>query len=114
MPTAVLNARHATLHAKVRELFEDISGTPMADADGATTFIDQGMDSLVLTQAALQVKKHFKINLSFRQLMEGCRSFDLLVDHLDKSLPPEPTAFPNNYGASPPTTPASIPRSRRR
>jgi amino acid adenylation domain-containing protein len=92
MPTAVLNARHATLHAKVRELFEDISGTPMADADGATTFIDQGMDSLVLTQAALQVKKHFKINISFRQLMEGCRSFDLLVDHLDKSLPPEPTA----------------------
>ncbi|MGJ7489005.1 amino acid adenylation domain-containing protein [Variovorax sp. ZT4R33] len=92
MSTDVLTARHATLHAKVRELFEDISGTPMADADGASAFIDQGMDSLVLTQAALQVKKHFKINISFRQLMEGCRSFDLLVDHLDKSLPPEPAS----------------------
>jgi amino acid adenylation domain-containing protein len=100
MSTAVLNTRHATLHAKVRELFEDISGTPMADADGATSFIDQGMDSLVLTQAALQVKKHFKINISFRQLMEGCRSFDLLVDHLDKSLPPEPAAAPQRAAAA--------------
>jgi amino acid adenylation domain-containing protein len=90
MPTALPPARRAALHAKVRELFEDISGTPMADADGAAPFIDQGLDSLVLTQAALQVKKHFRINITFRQLMEDCRSFDLLVDHLDKTLPPEP------------------------
>ncbi len=85
-------ARRPALHAKVRELFEDISGMPTAEADGATPFIDQGLDSLVLTQAALQVKKHFKINITFRQLMESCRSFDLLVDHLDKTLPPEPVA----------------------
>jgi amino acid adenylation domain-containing protein len=93
MPTtATATARRPALHAKLRELFEDISGTPMADADGATTFIDQGLDSLVLTQAALQVKKHFKVNISFRQLMEGCRSFDLLAAHLDETLPPEPAA----------------------
>ncbi|WP_374122374.1 amino acid adenylation domain-containing protein [Variovorax boronicumulans] len=91
MPTTA-TARRPALHAKLRELFEDISGTPMADADGATTFIDQGLDSLVLTQAALQVKKHFKVNISFRQLMEGCRSFDLLAAHLDETLPPEPAA----------------------
>ncbi|MGI4779576.1 MAG: amino acid adenylation domain-containing protein [Janthinobacterium lividum] len=88
--TAVSSPRRATLHAKVRELFEDISGTPMAQAEGTVSFIDQGLDSLVLTQAALQVKKHFKINITFRQLMEGCRSFDLLVEHLDRMLPPEP------------------------
>ena len=91
MPTPS-STRRPALHAKLRELFEDISGTPMADADGATTFIDQGLDSLVLTQAALQVKKHFKVNISFRQLMEGCRSFDLLAAHLDETLPPEPAA----------------------
>lgn len=90
MPTAP--ARRATLQAKLREVFEDISGTPMADADGATPFIDLGLDSLVLTQAALQVKKQFKTNISFRQLMEGCRSFDLLAEHLDNTLPPEPAA----------------------
>ncbi|MGJ7582520.1 amino acid adenylation domain-containing protein [Variovorax sp. RHLX14] len=90
--SAVSSTRRTALHAKVRELFEDISGTPMADADGAVSFIDQGLDSLVLTQAALQVKKHFKTNITFRQLMEGCRSFDLLVDHLDGLLPPEPAA----------------------
>ncbi|MDI3384129.1 amino acid adenylation domain-containing protein [Xenophilus aerolatus] len=90
MPT--VPARRATLQAKLREVFEDISGTPMADADGATPFIDLGLDSLVLTQAALQVKKQFKTNISFRQLMEGCRSFDLLAEHLDNTLPPEPAA----------------------
>jgi amino acid adenylation domain-containing protein len=92
MPT--VPARRAALQAKLREVFEDISGTPMADADGAASFIDLGLDSLVLTQAALQVKKQFKANISFRQLMEGCRSFDLLAEHLDNTLPPEPTAAP--------------------
>ena len=90
--SAVPSTRRTALHAKVRELFEDISGTPMADAEGAVSFIDQGLDSLVLTQAALQVKKHFKTNITFRQLMEGCRSFDLLVEHLNAVLPPEPAA----------------------
>ncbi len=109
--TSASPSTHRTaLHAKVRELFEDISGTPMADAEGAVSFIDQGMDSLVLTQAALQVKKHFKTNITFRQLMEGCRSFDLLVDHLDQVLPPEPvaaaTAMPVPQMAPAPLAPA--------
>ena len=32
------------------------------EADGAAPFVELGLDSLTLTQAALQVKKHFKVN----------------------------------------------------
>ncbi|MEJ7687881.1 MAG: amino acid adenylation domain-containing protein [Variovorax sp.] len=103
-----LAARRTLLHAKVRELFEDISGMPTAEADGATPFIDQGLDSLVLTQAALQVKKHFKINITFRQLMESCRSFDLLVDHIDKTLPQEPMAAAAVAGVAAPVAQPQI------
>jgi glutamate-1-semialdehyde aminotransferase/acyl carrier protein len=85
-------SRRAKLQSEVRALFEEISGSDMSGTDGAATFLDQGLDSLVLTQAAIQVKKHFKVNVTFRQLMEDCRSFDRLVAHLDQALPPEPDA----------------------
>ena len=61
----------------------------MGDADGGVPFVEMGLDSLTLTQAATQVKKHFKVNLSFRQLMESYRSFDALGEFLDVTLPPD-------------------------
>ncbi|MET0540712.1 MAG: phosphopantetheine-binding protein, partial [Variovorax sp.] len=60
-------------------------------ADGGAPFVEMGLDSLTLTQAATQVKKHFKVNLSFRQLMESYRSFDALGEFLDVTLPPDAT-----------------------
>ncbi|RZL96372.1 MAG: amino acid adenylation domain-containing protein [Variovorax sp.] len=85
-------ARRAALTARLRELFEDISGVEMGDADGGIPFVEMGLDSLTLTQAATQVKKHFKVNLSFRQLMESYRSFDALGEFLDVTLPPDPVS----------------------
>ncbi|AMM24058.1 type I polyketide synthase [Variovorax sp. PAMC 28711] len=82
-------ARHAALSSRLRAIFEDISGVDMAQADGAVLFVELGLDSLTLTQAAGQVKKHFKVNLSFRQLMESYRTFDSLAGFLDATLPPE-------------------------
>ncbi|RZI93482.1 MAG: acyltransferase domain-containing protein, partial [Variovorax sp.] len=66
---SVVPSRVASLTSTLQALFEDISGIDMAGADGATPFVEMGLDSLTLTQAALQVKKQFKANLSFRQLM---------------------------------------------
>ncbi|PNG59826.1 MULTISPECIES: polyketide synthase [unclassified Variovorax] len=82
-------ARRASLVTRLRELFENLSGADMAEVDGAAPFVEIGLDSLTLTQAALQVKKTFKVNLSFRQLMESYRSFDALAEFLDATLPPE-------------------------
>lgn len=91
LPTAT-PARRASLTARLRELFEDISGVEMGGADGGAAFVEMGLDSLTLTQVATQVKKHFKVNLTFRQLMESYRSFDALAEFLDVTLPPEPSA----------------------
>jgi len=85
-------ARRASLVTRLRELFENLSGADMADVDGSAPFVEIGLDSLTLTQAALQVKKTFKVNLTFRQLMESYRSFDALAEFLDATLPPEPAA----------------------
>lgn len=91
---ATAPSRVATLTRTLQALFEDISGIDMAGADGALPFVEMGLDSLTLTQAALQVKKQFKANLSFRQLMESYRTFDSLAAFLDASLPPDPVAAP--------------------
>ncbi|MGO4393371.1 amino acid adenylation domain-containing protein [Variovorax sp. M-6] len=87
-------ARRAALVTRLRELFENLSGIDMADVEGAAPFVEIGLDSLTLTQVAMQVKKTFKVNLTFRQLMESYRSFDALAEFLDATLPPEPVAAP--------------------
>ena len=86
---AVQPARRASLSCRLRDLFEELSGIEMAEVEGAAPFVEIGLDSLTLTQAAIQVKKHFKVNLTFRQLMESYRSFDALAEYLDATLPPE-------------------------
>ena len=85
-------ARRANLAGRLRDLFEELSGIEMAEVEGASPFVEIGLDSLTLTQAAIQVKKHFKVNLTFRQLMESYRSFDALAEYLDATLPPEAPA----------------------
>ena len=72
---------------RLRQLFEEISGADMSLAPGNAQFSELGMDSLTLTQAATRIKKHFKITLSFRQLMENFRSFDSLAAHIATQLP---------------------------
>lgn len=92
--TSAPPARRAALVMQLRDLFENLSGIEMADVEGAAPFVEIGLDSLTLTQAAMQVKKTFKVNLSFRQLMESYRSFDALAEFLDATLPPDPVAAP--------------------
>ena len=90
--TSAPPARRASLVTRLRDLFENLSGVDMSDVEGAAPFVEIGLDSLTLTQAALQVKKNFKVNLTFRQLMESYRSFDALAEFLDATLPPDPVA----------------------
>ncbi|MFT4102504.1 MAG: aminotransferase class III-fold pyridoxal phosphate-dependent enzyme [Burkholderiaceae bacterium] len=92
-PVAQLSAssppRRERVLAELRTVFEDISGLSLADADASASFVELGLDSLMLTQVALQVKKHFSVPVTFRQLMESLRSFDELAAHLDERLPVE-------------------------
>src|SRR5581483_6720548 len=86
------SARVTRLVAQLRSLFEDVAGTELDDVDPATHFVELGLDSLSLTQVALQLQKTFALKITFRELMESHSSFASLAQHIDRLLPPEAAA----------------------
>jgi amino acid adenylation domain-containing protein len=92
-PPAAPN-RLEQLLARCRALIEDVSGIDMAEADGEISFVEQGLDSLTLTQVATQLKREFKVEVTFRDLMEKSRSLNRLAQHLDSLLPPDVQPVP--------------------
>ncbi len=81
--------RRPRVLARIKEQIEDVSGIEVDDADPDANFIELGLDSLALTQLALQLSKSFGIKLTFRQLMEDLSSLERLVMHIDHELPPD-------------------------
>jgi amino acid adenylation domain-containing protein len=100
-------SRLPTLISRLNALFEDSSGVELADTDPTAAFVELGLDSLTLTQAALQIKKDFRLPITFRDLMERYRSVDALARHIDSQLPLE-VAQP---AAQPATQPAIAPQA---
>ncbi|HEY0505279.1 MAG TPA: aminotransferase class III-fold pyridoxal phosphate-dependent enzyme, partial [Lysobacter sp.] len=89
---AAATGRRERLVGQLRGLFENVAGFDMADADVDTNFIELGLDSLMLTQVAVQLQKTFEMPIGFRQLMGDCSSLDRLAAMLDEALPPEAAA----------------------
>jgi amino acid adenylation domain-containing protein len=85
-------SRHPALIARLRDLFGDIAGLDLSTADPATAFVEFGIDSLTLTQVAMQTKKRFGVGVTFRQMSETCRTFDTLATFLDGAMPPDAAA----------------------
>ena len=79
--------RKPQLVARLKEVFEDVAGFDLADADQNANFIELGLDSLMLTQVALQLQKTFAVKITFRQLMGDCASLGTLATLLDAQLP---------------------------
>ena len=84
-PTSSISRRPALIE-RLRDLFGDVAGLDLADADPTAGFVEFGIDSLILTQVAMQTKKRFGVAVTFRQLSESCRSFDALAAFLDEAL----------------------------
>jgi amino acid adenylation domain-containing protein len=93
--------RRDVLLEKVKEILEDASGVEMKDVTSDMNFIEMGLDSLLLTQVAITLKKEFALPITFRQLNESLGNLDLLTDFLDSNLPSEayqtavPASVPN-------------------
>lgn len=81
--------RRPRLLAQVRDVFESVAGVDLSDADIEANFIELGLDSLMLTQVAIQLQKAFAIKVTFRQLMSECGGLDRLANMLDNELPPD-------------------------
>ncbi|HTQ27536.1 MAG TPA: amino acid adenylation domain-containing protein [Puia sp.] len=86
-PTAYM--RKETLIRKIKELLEDTSGIEMQNISAATSFLEIGLDSLLLTQVSLSLKREFGLPISFRQLSEEYSTLDALATYLDAQLPAE-------------------------
>jgi amino acid adenylation domain-containing protein len=103
--TAAGSGRSTRLVTQLTELFEDVSGTEFDGADAGANFIELGLDSLSLTQVALQLQKTFALKITFRELMESCSSFERLAMHIDRLLPPDTSAAAT---PAPATNPAPV------
>src|SRR3546814_20443480 len=55
-PVATMD-RKPRLITRLKDLFEDVAGFDLADADSGANFIELGLGSLMLTQVALQLQK---------------------------------------------------------
>ena len=80
-PTAVITMKD-TIVKQLESLFSDISGMDLHNADSAASFFELGLDSLLLTQSTLKLKKQFKVSVTFRQLLNDCNNFGALADYL--------------------------------
>ena len=83
-----------------RTLLEELSGYDLSQLDPATSLLELGLDSLLLTQAAQVFHRKFGVSITFRQLMEELGSLQQIAEHLDRTLPAE--AF------APPAAPAAV------
>jgi acyl transferase domain-containing protein len=79
-------------------VFDEVAGIELDPRDTALGFLEQGVDSLALTQVALQIKADFAVPISFRDLMEDCASLDLLAATLAARMP-APMALPSQQPA---------------
>ncbi|QKZ13419.1 polyketide synthase [Spirosoma sp. KUDC1026] len=108
-PTQV-TMRKTILIGQINDLIETASGLDMVDVTPDMSFLEIGLDSLLLTQVALTLKKEFDVPITFRQLTNDFTSPALLAEYLDQQLPAEvaPPAV-DSMAAPVAPTPAAAP-----
>ncbi len=95
----------ASLRIELRALIESLSGEPVDATQDDASFLELGLDSLSLTQAALELERRYGLKLKFRRLMEDVDSIAKLAGLIEPTLPP-PAATPAPQPATPPGGPA--------
>lgn len=78
------------LTSKIKQLLEDASGIEMQDVEPHKNFLEIGLDSLLLTQVAISLKKEFNLPITFRKLNETYPTIEALVNYVDQNTPPDP------------------------
>jgi amino acid adenylation domain-containing protein len=95
---------------RVAAILEELSGLELPAAEYATSFLELGFDSLLLTQVAQRLQSEFGVKLGFRQLLDDLSSVELLAAWLAERLPAA-TAAPAVPAAAAVTAPVSQPAS---
>ncbi|RAJ22863.1 polyketide synthase [Pedobacter cryoconitis] len=103
--TPLTAMRKDILIEKIKHLLENASGIEMDGVTPDTSFIEIGLDSLLLTQVAITFKKEFSLPVSFRQLNEEYSTIAALAAYIDQNMPQEPA--PVVTSGSPVYTPSA-------
>nr|WP_084407138.1 type I polyketide synthase [Pedobacter panaciterrae] len=85
------------LAIKIRQVLEDASGIEMQNVASNKNFVEIGLDSLLLTQIAISLKREFNLPVTFRKLNEEYPTIESLTDYIDKNTAQEdPVPVQNN------------------
>ncbi len=79
--TAVAASPRQRLRDELRAIIESTAGLSLGEGE-SMTFLDAGLDSLLLTQLAFTLQRKFRVELSFRQLLDGLSSLGPLADFI--------------------------------
>ena len=77
------------IEQELKQILADVSGVPADELMAQASFVDQGLDSLSLTQATLELERVFGVKVRLRRLLEDLANIEQLVAHLDAQMPPE-------------------------
>ncbi|HEX3531463.1 MAG TPA: MupA/Atu3671 family FMN-dependent luciferase-like monooxygenase, partial [Thermoanaerobaculia bacterium] len=76
----------------LKEIIRDLTGVDAAGLDPEAAFLDIGVDSLLMVQAAQRVRDRLGVKLSVVQLLEELTTLDKVAWYLEAELPAEALA----------------------
>ena len=103
--TPATMSRQAKITKLLNEIFEDLSGLDLSQADSSTSFLEMGFDSLFLTQATQSLQEKFGVKITFRQMLGDLASMSALSEYLDGKLPADVLAEAPPPAVTAPATP---------
>ena len=106
---AVTQFRAAEIRAAIIDIMHGLSGDDIAAAGDATTFLDLGFDSLLLSQAAQELQGRFGIRLGLRQMLADQSSVAALTHYIAAALPHPAAADAGDTAPSVPALEATPP-----
>jgi amino acid adenylation domain-containing protein len=81
--TGSLAPRKDRIASRLVDLLIPICGRERSQISRSATFMEQGFDSLSLTQVAFAIRNEFSVKLSFSQLISQWPNVEMLAEHLD-------------------------------
>lgn len=100
-------AADAALRVQLRALVESLTGERIDASHDTNSFLELGLDSLSLTQAALELERQHGVKLKFRRLLEDLDSIASLAGFI-ASTRPQPVVAALAPAAMPTPTPTPI------
>ena len=76
-------SRRESLSLHLTNIIGQATGIEIAASEASVPFVELGFDSLSLTQLATKVRQDFRVDVTFRQLMESCDSLTQLIRFLE-------------------------------